>query len=151
VERAVRMAAPRIRPTANLRSCIEKTPSMVAPPSYITQIALNLLTNATEALAGRDPRNCRIEVRLAVEGPNLVLEVEDNGPGISAAAQATVFDMHVTSKQSGSSLGLGLSICRALAERLHGTISVSSIPEERTCFRVELPFEPSKPGEPSHK
>jgi C4-dicarboxylate-specific signal transduction histidine kinase len=138
VERAVRMASPRIRVTANFRTCISKTPTVKAAPSYITQIALNLLTNATEALAGLDPKRNKIDVRLTTEGDSVVLEVEDNGPGLSAEVVASVFEPHVTSK-GGTSLGLGLSICHALVERLGGTISVNSVANERTCFRVTLP------------
>ena len=51
VERAVRMASPRLRITAEVHSAISKAPLVKAPPSFITQIALNLLTNAAEALA----------------------------------------------------------------------------------------------------
>jgi signal transduction histidine kinase len=146
VERAVRMAGPRVSMTASLRTSIEKTPLVKAPPSFITQIALNLLINASEALAGREPKDCRIEVRLGTKGQHVVLEVEDNGPGFSPEGLATAFDAHVTSKKSGTSLGLGLSICRGLVERLGGTIELSSVPDERTCFRVTLP---SATGEPT--
>ncbi|HEX6276753.1 MAG TPA: HAMP domain-containing sensor histidine kinase, partial [Polyangiaceae bacterium] len=70
---------------------------------------------------------------------------EDNGPGLTERAVATIFEPHVTSKSSGTSLGLGLSICRALVVRLGGTITVQSVPRERTCFRVLLPIaDPSK-------
>ena len=125
--------------TANLRTSIEKTMPVKAPPSFITQIALNLLINASEALAGREPKHCRIEVRLRAKDQHVVLEVEDNGPGFSPESVSTAFEPHVTSKTSGTSLGLGLSICRALVERLGGTIELHSIPDETTCFRVTLP------------
>ena len=145
VERAVRMVSPRLRVTSELRTSIGKTPYVKAPPSLITQVTLNLLTNATEALAARDSKENRIEVRLNQEGSNVVLEVEDNGPGLSPAAAAAVFEPHVTSKTSGSSLGLGLAICRALVERFGGTISVDSVPNERTVFCVTLPVAETQP------
>jgi signal transduction histidine kinase len=145
VERAVRMASPRLGMTASLRTSIERTPSVKAPPSFVTQIALNLLINASEALAGREPKLCRIEVRLRTQDDEVVLEVEDNGPGFSPDAVATAFEPHVTSKKSGTSLGLGLSICRALVERLGGTIELHSVPDEKTCFRVKLPSAPAQP------
>jgi signal transduction histidine kinase len=139
VERAVRMASPRVSMTAELRSFIERTPQVKAAPSFITQIALNLIINASEALAGRDPKLCRIEVRLRTKDQHVVLEVEDNGPGFSPEAATTAFDPHVTSNKSGTSLGLGLSICRALVQRLGGTIELSSVPNVKTCFRVTVP------------
>ncbi|HVR19486.1 MAG TPA: HAMP domain-containing sensor histidine kinase [Polyangiaceae bacterium] len=145
VERAVRMASPRLRVTAEVHSDIAKVPVVKAPPSFITQIALNLLTNAAEALATSAQEHARIDVRLTHVDANVVLEVEDNGPGLSEAAMANVFEPHVSSKVTGTSLGLGLSICRALVRRLGGTISIESVPNERTCFRVTLPV-----AEPGH-
>jgi two-component system, NtrC family, sensor kinase len=144
VERAVRMASPRLRVTAEVHSAIAKAPVVKAPPSFITQIALNLLTNAAEALATSAEEHPRIEVRLTHDAANVVLEVEDNGPGLSEAAMASVFEPHVSSKVTGTSLGLGLSICRALVRRLGGTISIESVPNDRTCFRVTLPI--AEPG-----
>jgi signal transduction histidine kinase len=146
VERAVRMMGPRLRVTAEFTSCIGKTPMVKAPPSTITQIALNLLANATGALAGSDPKRSRIELRLGTGDTHVLLEVEDNGPGLSASEVSQAFELHAASKTSSTSLGLGLAICRALVERAGGTISVDSIPNERTRFRVMLPIAPSQPA-----
>jgi signal transduction histidine kinase len=140
VERALRMANPRLRVTASVRANIAKTPHVKAPPSFITQIALNLLTNAAEAFATTPYDRNRIEVRLTHAGDSAVLEVEDNGPGLPPHVAATIFEPHVTTKTSGTSLGLGLSICRALVLKLGGTIAVESVPGKRTCFRVTLPL-----------
>jgi signal transduction histidine kinase len=146
VERAIRMARPQIKMVANLNACIESTPSIKVPPSFVTQIALNLVMNATEALAGLDSRRNVIDVKVARAGEHVVIEVSDNGPGLSEADATRVFEPHVTTKSSGSSLGLGLSICRALAEKVGGSISVKSVPNERTTFRVVLPVAPQTPG-----
>jgi signal transduction histidine kinase len=144
VERAVRMMGPRLRVTAEFRSCVGKTPMVKAPPSAITQIALNLLANATGALAGSDPKRARVELRLGTVDSFVLLEVEDNGPGFASIESDQVFEPHATSKLSSTSLGLGLPICRALVERVGGTISLESIPNERTCFRVMFPIAPSQ-------
>jgi signal transduction histidine kinase len=140
VERAIRMARPQIKMVATLNACIETTPSIKVPPSFVTQIALNLVMNATEALAGLDPKRNVIEVKVARAGEEVILEVSDNGPGLNEADAARIFEPHVTTKVSGSSLGLGLSICRALAESAGGGISITSVPNERTTFRVVLPL-----------
>jgi signal transduction histidine kinase len=144
VERAIRMMGPRLRVTADFRSCIGKTPMVKAPPSTITQIALNLLANATGALAASDPKRARIELRLGTGDSHVLLEVEDNGPGLSPTEVSQAFELHAASKTSSTSLGLGLAICRALVERAGGTITVDSIPNERTRFRVTLPIAPSQ-------
>lgn len=144
VERAVRMMGPRLRVTAEFRSCIVKTPLVKSPPSAITQIALNLLANAAGALAGSDPKKARIELRLNANDSHVVLDVEDNGPGFAPTQTGQVFEPHATWKSSSTSLGLGLAICRALVERAGGTISVESVPNMLTCFRVMLPIAPNQ-------
>jgi two-component system, NtrC family, sensor kinase len=139
IERAIRMAYPQIKAVARLRLSITATPNVAAPPSFLTQVALNLLVNACEALGPLDPQRNRIEVRLAAEDRAVVLEISDNGPGLDPLTAAKVFEPHYTRKPRQGSLGLGLSICRALVERVGGSISVTSAPGERTSFRVELP------------
>jgi two-component system, NtrC family, sensor kinase len=139
IERAVRMAHPKIRQHARLRLSLANTPAVSAPPSWITQVALNLLLNALDALSSLDQTRNVIEVVLRAEGDNVVLEVADNGPGLAPELEEVIFEPQVTGKSAGSSLGFGLSICRSLVTELGGSISVSSVPGERTCFRVVLP------------
>jgi signal transduction histidine kinase len=140
VERAIRMASTQIKPVACLKVRIERTPAVKTAPGVITQIALNLIINAAEALSGLDPKRNRIEVRVGTEDRAVVIEVEDNGPGLDESAVQKLFEPHFTSKHSGTSLGLGLAISRALAERIGGWISVASTPGVGTCFRVVLPI-----------
>ena len=89
----------------------------------------------------RDParrdRNC-IEVVLLDATDGVVLEVRDNGPGLDADAAAALFEPYATRKERPSSLGLGLAICRTLARRNGGDITVSSWPSQGTSFRVLL-------------
>ena len=65
-------------------------------------------------------------------------EVQDDGPGISAANQARVFDRFFTTERGTGGTGLGLALVRAIVQRHGGTIQLDSRPG-CTCFRITLP------------
>jgi two-component system sensor histidine kinase FlrB len=67
-----------------------------------------------------------------------VLRISDNGPGISCEIKERIFEPFITSKPSGT--GLGLYIVKRNVEQLGGTINCESKPERGTCFTVRLPF-----------
>jgi signal transduction histidine kinase len=71
----------------------------------------------------------------------IIVEIEDNGPGIPAEHQSKIFDPFFTTKGPGVGTGLGLNISRNLIVQKHkGQISVESEPG-RTCFAVRLPID----------
>ena len=102
----------------------------------IAQIVLNLLANAAKFGAGQP-----IELRVEQVGPLARLSVTDHGPGIELPVQGRIFDRFVrgVSAQHYGGLGLGLYICRRIAEAHHGSIRVESQPEHGATFVVDLP------------
>jgi signal transduction histidine kinase len=114
----------------------------------LCQVFTNLLTNAFEALDGRG----RVGIRAAVEtveqdpvftsdphAPTMavVVDVVDNGPGVSADLSDRIFDPFFTTKPQGS--GLGLPIVRKIVDAHDGRIDLNSAPGGGTRFRVTLP------------
>ena len=103
---------------------------------------LNLLSNAAKFVP---PSGGRVEVRLVEEPDALVVEVEDNGPGVPAAEQATVFEKF---RQGGDALsrppgtGLGLPISRQIVDHLGGRMWLESEPGRGACFAFRLPLRP---------
>ena len=69
----------------------------------------------------------------------VVLEVQDNGPGIAPEHLDTVFDPFFTTKEPGKGTGLGLSICARLIEGMGGRIQASNAPEGGAAFTIRLP------------
>jgi signal transduction histidine kinase len=148
VERALRLARPRLRRVAQIGARIGDVGAVRATESAITQIALNLLLNAGDALPADELESNRIQVTLRQAGDHVSLEVADNGRGIPPAMMARLFEPLTTTKEeddpatSGSS-GLGLAICRELAKSFGGQISVAVGPGPGTTFRVLLPVAPA--------
>jgi two-component system cell cycle sensor histidine kinase/response regulator CckA len=142
VERAVRMARPRISAVASLSVILTDTPPVAMPGSRITQIVLNLLLNAADALAERaslaDARRGVVEVRLFASEGRPIVEVQDNGPGMSLAMRAALFEPGRTTKPHGTSLGLGLAISRQLARAAGGDIIAELASHGGMLFRVTL-------------
>src|SRR5665213_1135228 len=140
VERAIRIAQPQIRSVARLSFSAIETPQVRATTSAVTQIVLNLLLNAAEALAASGGKNSLIEVRLSVDHGQVVIEVTDNGRGVDADGLERIFLPHVTTKATEGALGFGLPLCRALARRFGGDLSAHSVPGWLTSFRLSLPI-----------
>lgn len=124
-------------------------PPVVADPTQLQQVILNLVTNAIEA-AESIPGGCRIEIRtMQCHGnENQILEVWDNGPGIPQDRLKTVFEPFYTTKRDG--LGLGLSICRSIVESFGGRITAESSPLHGTVFRLTLRAVTEVPEEAQH-
>jgi signal transduction histidine kinase len=103
-------------------------------PGQLRQVVLNLLLNALDAV----PRGGVIQVTLG-EGPSggLILRVADSGCGLPAALGSRIFAPFTTTKETG--LGLGLSICKRIAEAHGATISAVNRPEGGAVFTLCLP------------
>ncbi|ACY14926.1 ATP-binding protein [Haliangium ochraceum] len=103
----------------------------------LNQVFMNLLTNAAQALAGREGALIRVETRSDDE--HVRIRVIDNGAGIPSALLPRIFDPFFTTKEVGEGTGLGLSIVHGLVERHGGSIEVESELGEGTVFTVVLP------------
>ena len=108
-------------------------------PAYLEQVIMNLVVNATEAVAEGEGR--RIVLRLGeVERDGTgwaFLEVEDDGPGIEPDTRARLFEPFFTTKSRGT--GLGLATVHGVVTQAGGVVEVTSQPGEGARFRVLLP------------
>ena len=111
-------------------------PRIQAYGSELNQVWTNLLDNASAAMGGEG----RIAIRSLVRGDDVVIEIEDDGPGIPPDVQARVFDAFFTTKPPGEGTGLGLNTSYNIVVENHGgSIKLESEPG-RTCFTVSLPI-----------
>jgi signal transduction histidine kinase len=103
----------------------------------------NLIDNAAYAITDSGREDGAIAIRAFREDDDLVVEIEDNGPGIPDDIRDRVFDSFFTTKPVGAGTGLGLDISYGIVvDRHRGNLSVTSEPG-RTCFRVALPIQAS--------
>ena len=103
----------------------------------INQVFMNLLTNAAQALTGRDASTITIET--SGDGNSVEVRIADNGPGISPAVLPRIWDPFFTTKDVGDGTGLGLSIVHELVERHGGSIECDTHVGDGTTFTVKLP------------
>ena len=102
----------------------------------MNQVWTNILDNAADAVEGQG----EIAIRTRRDDSSVVVEIEDNGPGIAPEIQSKIFDPIFTTKPPGHGTGLGLDITYNIVVYKHrGEIKVDSQPG-RTTFQVWLPI-----------
>jgi len=114
-------------------------PVISCVPTQISQVVLNLLVNALQAIEATGRADGRIEIRTSRIDGNLLLEIQDNGCGIKPEHRNRLFDPFFTTKEVGEGTGLGLSISHNIVAAHGGRIEVDSTPGTGTTFRVFLP------------
>jgi PAS domain S-box-containing protein len=116
-------------------------PSFSGDASALQQVALNLVSNAHQAMNGRG--DVRIVTRRAPERADWIeLVVSDNGPGIPADVVGRIFDPFFTTKSGGT--GLGLAISSRIVQEHDGTMDVKSVPGEGATFVLAFPVPSSE-------
>jgi len=135
-----------VSPVASSRgqSLITELPDLLplvkADKVRLRQIVLNLLSNALNYT----PEGGRITLRASQKNTSLVVEVEDNGPGIAEEKQQHMFEPYHRMEVAGerlSGLGLGLTLCKTLVDLHGGQIWVKSHVGEGSSFSFSLPLE----------
>lgn len=107
---------------------------------YLTQILLNLLINAADAVEGLAGRRPEIRVRTCAAESEVRLVVSDNGHGMDPAVLARAFEEGYTTKRADKGRGLGLFLCKALIEVGGGRIELESASGVGTTASVSLPL-----------
>lgn len=124
-----------------IREYADDLPLIQAYAGELNQVWTNIIDNAVDAMEGQGT----LIVRARRDGDWVVVEIEDDGPGIPQQHQPKIFDPFFTTKAPGKGTGLGLNISRNLVvQKHHGQMTVQSRPGS-TCFSIRLPvdFEPS--------
>ncbi|MGD1888087.1 MAG: ATP-binding protein [Cohaesibacteraceae bacterium] len=145
IETAATVSRSQWRHSAELSvECRTKDTVVPCYPGDLSQVLINLIVNAADAIADgqKDQEADRGTIAITVDrvAQSLVIDVADNGGGIDPEIQRRIFDMFFTTKAPGKGTGQGLAICRSLIEgKHHGRLSVSSKLGNGSAFRIELP------------
>jgi signal transduction histidine kinase len=118
---------------------LSPTPPILADAHQLQQVLLNLFTNATHAMRGHGGRGV-LTVRAARQGGEIVIHVEDDGPGIPSENLGRIFDPFFTTKGAGEGTGLGLSLSIGIVEAHGGRMAAENLPGRGARFTIRLPI-----------
>jgi PAS domain S-box-containing protein len=114
-----------------------EVPDVVGDRIQLQQVVINLMVNAIQALTQPGVDNRVLTVRVARDGDDIGIEVEDTGPGVDPDHAPRLFNAFFTTKTEG--MGMGLSISKSIVEAHHGHIEVKPAIPHGAVFRVTLP------------
>ena len=116
-------------------------PQVFADAHQMQQVLLNLVINAEQAMLSAPTAAARSSSARGTtsSASAVVLEVNDDGPGVPDDVQAKIFDPFFTTKEVGKGTGLGLTVAYAIVQEHGGRIRVESPPGRGASFVVELP------------
>lgn len=114
-------------------------PEIMASPSELQQVFLNLFNNAIDAIGTANDEGLVTIVTKKI-GDKVLIAFSDNGEGIPKANIARIFDPFFTTKPIGKGTGIGLSICHGIIKKLGGDINVSSEAGIGTTFELSIPL-----------
>ncbi len=125
-------------------------PQVFADGHQVQQVLLNLMINAEQAMLAANGRGT-IVVRTwhDAQQESVILEINDDGPGIPEELQPKIFDPFFTTKEVGKGTGLGLTVAYAIVQEHGGRLRLESRPNAGASFYVELPISGGKLG-PGH-
>ncbi|MEM9190515.1 MAG: ATP-binding protein [Myxococcota bacterium] len=101
----------------------------------LTQVFLNLLINAADAMKG----DGTIAIRVRTDKSDIIIHVDDDGPGIDADVLPHIFEPFVTTKPPGEGTGLGLAVSHSILDAAGGELSVANRNDGGASFRLRLP------------
>ena len=107
--------------------------TIICDPYRLEVVLSNLLKNASQAVKGKG----EISIRIMDQKEDVIIEVEDSGPGIPENVMDKIFEPLFTTKQTGT--GLGLASCKSIIAKHGGTLEVQNHP---TVFSIQLPKKP---------
>jgi PAS domain S-box-containing protein len=152
VKESLKLLRSSLPTTIDLQQSIDPAcDAVIADPTQIHQVIMNLATNAYHAMGenigrlGVKLKQIRMKPGLKlfpdlIPGEYIRLTVSDTGTGIEKDVLAKIFDPYFTTKATGVGTGLGLSVVQGIVKRCHGHISVSSEPGKGTDVEIYLPI-----------
>lgn len=139
IETALTLLRHKIGDGISVERDFEELPEIECFPVEVNQLFMNLLLNAVQAIEAQGDGRGTVTVRGRNREGGIVLEVEDDGPGMSSEVRQRIFEPGFTTKSGRVGMGLGLLISRQVIDHHHGSISVDSQVGAGTTFTVVLP------------
>jgi signal transduction histidine kinase len=118
-------------------------PAVTAVADHVTQILMNLVINASDAMEGiPDPARRRIRIASRALAEAVQVSVSDYGRGMTPEVVARAFDESFTTKPAGRGQGIGLFVCKSMMDEVGGRIEIESTPNAGTTVNLCFPTHP---------
>ncbi len=141
IESTISLVKARYKSDIQFKSELSSDPVIACNASEMNQVIMNLLVNACHAMMADSGNESRVlSIKTFCDNGRLVIEVQDNGIGMSTDTMTKIFDPFFTTKSDGEGTGLGLSISHGIVRRHGGDLSVTSDFGRGTTFKVSIPL-----------
>lgn len=138
MDKAIQLSFNQIRHRARLVNELGELPLVMGQEARLSQVFVNLLQNAAQAIDPGNADNHAITLRSEVTPTEVHVSVSDTGDGVPASIRDRMFEPFVTTKVVGEGTGLGLWVCHGIVQEQGGRITVRSPPGEGATFTVHL-------------
>lgn len=139
------------RPEIKIVKNYGQLPLIECYPGQLNQVFMNILSNAIDALEKKICSSCtfiptiEIRTKFSEQSQSIVIDIADNGSGMTTDVKRRLFDPFFTTKAVGTGTGLGLSISYSIiAEQHQGNLECQSQIDKGTQFMIELPLAPGR-------
>jgi len=139
---ANKMVAGQIKPRARIEIDVDPSLTLWAESAKLTQVLVNLLLNAAQAMSDKREDLGIIRVSATAEGENVSLAVEDDGPGVPRNLRDRIFEPFFTTKDRELGTGLGLALCADIVRKHGGLLTVHDSDLGGARFVACLPVSP---------
>ncbi len=127
-----------------VKSQIDEDLRIIGIQNELTQVLINLLQNAKDALVTNRENGRRIDISLVQKGDDAIISVQDNAGGISADIGSKIFEPYFTTKHASQGTGLGLFMSKLIVEKsLNGSLGYHNT-HDGVCFTLTLPSSKEK-------
>jgi nitrogen-specific signal transduction histidine kinase len=140
MQASLNMAKNELRHRARIVNDINPVGPVLGNEAKLSQVFLNLLVNAAQAMPDGKSDENTVTVSTRDEGGEVIASVTDTGVGIPPEVLPRIFDPFFSTKKIGEGTGLGLFVSQGIIKEAGGTLTVHSTPGKGTSFEVRLPI-----------
>jgi len=139
IQQVCLMSRHHIHSVARLKVDLGPLPSVIASRDALSQVFLNLLRNAAQAIEPGNPAQNTVTIHARQAKGTITFSISDTGPGIPVVLRERIFEPFYTTRPPGEGAGLGLPLARDIVRRHGGELSLVSNFDEPTRFEIVLP------------